>query len=76
MMEMDSPFHQQNGASIEGTSLNVLKRRQTITLTCRVTGNENEGERGNEHSKRIDWIKDGELVSLKVIRIFSIFIKV
>lgn len=74
MMEMDSPFHHQNGANIEGTNLNVLKQGQMITLTCRVT--ENEGE----HSKRIEWMKDGEHVSLKVLYIFlfilfSIFIK-
>lgn len=74
MMEMDSPFHHQNGANIEGTNLNVLKQGQMITLTCRVT--ENEGE----HSKRIDWMKDGVHVSLQVSYIFlfilfSIFIK-
>ena len=74
MMEMDSPFHHQNGANIDGTNLNVLKQGQMITLTCRVT--ENEGE----HSKRIDWMKDGAHVSLQVFHIFlfilfSIFIK-
>jgi hypothetical protein len=75
MMEMDSPFHQQSGASIDGKNLNVLKRGQTVTFTCRVT--EIDVESG---SKSIDWLKDGKPVSLQVMcaflfTLFSILIK-
>ncbi|KAG5682150.1 hypothetical protein PVAND_011522 [Polypedilum vanderplanki] len=61
MMEMDSPFHHHFGASIEGKNLNVLKRGQTITLTCKVI--ESDAKSNNENSKHIEWIKDGEPVS-------------
>ena len=64
MMEMDSPFLPNYGAAIDGKNLNVLKRGQTITLTCKVL---TEHENSNKHSSQIDWMKDGELVSLKVI---------
>lgn len=66
MMEMDSPFNQHYGASIEGKNFNILKRGQTITLTCKVI--ESEGNGNKQHSKRIDWMKDEELVSLQVIK--------
>jgi hypothetical protein len=71
MMEMDSPFHHHFGASIEGKHLNVLKRGQTITLTCRVI---EAGDGSNENSKRIDWMKDGELVSATVTNLFIFII--
>lgn len=64
MMEMDSPFLPNYGAAIDGKNFNVLKRGQTITLTCKVL---TEHENSNKHSSQIDWMKDGELVSLKVI---------
>lgn len=60
MMEMDSPFHQ--GASIEGEHSKVLKRGHTVTLTCRVFGIVYD----NSSQKRIEWMKNGELLSLKV----------
>lgn len=60
MMEMDSPFHQ--GASIEGENSKVLKRGHTITLTCRVLGIMNE----NTSRNGIEWMKNGESLSLKV----------
>jgi nitroimidazol reductase NimA-like FMN-containing flavoprotein (pyridoxamine 5'-phosphate oxidase superfamily) len=69
MMEMDSPFHQHYGAMIEGKHMNVLKKGQTITLTCKVIENENSKSNNEQHSRRIDWMKDGELVSLKVMQI-------
>ncbi|KAL7032930.1 hypothetical protein ACKWTF_007430 [Chironomus riparius] len=62
MMEMDSPFLPNYGAAIDGKNLNVLKRGQTITLTCKVL---TEHENSNKHSSQIDWMKDEELVSLK-----------
>lgn len=65
MMEMDSPFHQQNGASIDGKNLNVLKRGQTVTFTCRITEIDVEST-----SKSIEWLKDGKLVSLQVMCAF------
>jgi hypothetical protein len=61
---MDSPFHHHFGATIEGKNVNVLKRGQTITLTCRVI--QSDGKSNNEHSKHIDWMKDGELVDSMV----------
>lgn len=61
---MDSPF---SGAMIEGNNLNVLKKGSTITLTCKVMESEIEGNVGNV--KRIDWMKDGELVNIEVRQI-------
>lgn len=60
-MEMDSPF---SGATIEGKNFNVLKKGSTITLTCKVMVNEIEGN--VENARRIDWMKNGELVNIKV----------
>lgn len=66
MMEMDSPFHQVAGASIEGGSSQILKRGHSITLTCRVFGIMSEsGSR-----KAIEWMKNGESLSLKVAKFF------
>lgn len=61
VMEMDSPF---SGAIIEGKNFNVLKKGSTITLNCKVM--ENEIEENVENSRRIDWMKNGELVNIKV----------
>lgn len=61
VMEMDSPF---SGATIEGKIFNVLKKGSTITLTCKVMENEVEGN--VENARRIDWMKNGELLNLKV----------
>lgn len=61
VMEMDSPF---NGAMIEGKNFNVLKKGSTITLKCKVMENEIEGN--VENARRIDWMKNGELVNIKV----------
>lgn len=70
LMEMDSPFHQHYGsATIEGKNFNILKKGQTITLTCKVIESEGKGNKG--HSRQIDWMKDGELVSLKVIETYN-----
>lgn len=60
---MDSPF---SGATIEGKNFNVLKRGSTITLTCKVMENEIEGNVAN--ARRIDWMKNGEPVNIKVSR--------
>lgn len=63
---MDSPF---SGAMIEGNNLNVLKKGSTITLTCKVMESEVEGNVGNV--KRIDWMKNGELVNIEVRQIMA-----
>lgn len=60
---MDSPF---SGATIEGKNSNVLQKGSTITLTCKVMENEIEGN--VEKARRIDWMKNGELVDVKVRR--------
>jgi hypothetical protein len=62
VMEMDSPFDDR--ARIEGKNSNILKKGSTITLTCKVMENEVEGN--VENTRRIDWMKNGELLSLKV----------
>jgi hypothetical protein len=64
VMEMDSPF---SGATIEGENFNLLKKGSTITLTCKVMENEVEGN--VENARRIDWMKNGELVNIKVVQI-------
>jgi hypothetical protein len=64
VMEMDSPF---SGATIEGKNFNLLKKGSTITLTCKVMENEVEGN--VENARRIDWMKNGELVNIKVVQI-------
>lgn len=61
VMEMDSPF---SGATIEGKNFNVLKKGSTITLTCKVMESEVEGN--GENARRIDWMKNGEQLNLKV----------
>lgn len=60
-MEMDSPF---SGAMIEGKNSNVLKQGSTITLTCKVMENEFDGN--VENVRRIEWMKNGDLVNIKV----------
>jgi hypothetical protein len=60
-MEMDSPY---SGATIEGRNFNVLKKGSTVTLTCKVMQSEVEGKA--EKASRIDWIKNGEPVNIKV----------
>lgn len=64
MMEMDSPFLPQYGAAIDGKSLNTLKRGQTITLICNI--NIDIQKENSEDFRRIEWVKDGEVVNLKV----------
>lgn len=61
VMEMDSPF---SGATIEGKNFNVLKKGSTITLTCKVMESEIEGNA--ENARRIDWMKNRDLLNLKV----------
>jgi len=68
VMEMDSPFLQHGGATIEGKNSNVLKAGSTITLTCKIMENEMEEQQKqqqqqNSNPKRIDWRKDGNLLS-------------
>lgn len=58
---MDSPF---SGAMIEGKNINVLKKGSTITLTCKIMESEIEGE--GENTRRIEWMKNRELVNIKV----------
>lgn len=68
VMEMDSPF---NGATIEGKNFNVLKTGSTITLTCKVM--ENEVDEHVANARRIDWMKNGELLNVKVKKEFEIW---
>lgn len=64
VMEMDSPFSGISSPTIEGKNFNVLKKGSTITLTCKVMENEIEGN--VENPRRIEWMKNGELLNLKV----------
>lgn len=61
VMEMDSPF---SGAMIEEKNINDLKKGSTITLTCKIMENEIEGK--GDNSRRIEWMKNGEPVNIKV----------
>lgn len=65
---MDSPFFHHGGATIEGKNLNIVKQNSTITLTCKIMENEIVDEKKKQQdSRRIEWKKNGEQFSIKVI---------